>query len=148
MRVKNSLKTRIPISTSEFYINASTLPHCRTMQQVPHKIGNYNCNAHSDKDTSNMATEQEKTVTLGDSLVAVLLHNKNNQALFARLQKIRETRTILREKASMLLTWNIIQLLVLLLMFMYASSCHCNFRKLFSCSNNCLRKNHSDRSNL
>ncbi|XP_055874246.1 uncharacterized protein LOC106051777 isoform X1 [Biomphalaria glabrata] len=60
--------------------------------------------------------------------------------LTSKLQKIREDREGLMFVVNLLLTWNIIQLLVLFATLFYACICICSFRKVFGCGELCLLK--------
>uniref|UniRef100_A0A2C9M2J5 Uncharacterized protein n=1 Tax=Biomphalaria glabrata TaxID=6526 RepID=A0A2C9M2J5_BIOGL len=60
--------------------------------------------------------------------------------LTSKLQKIREDREGLMFVVNLLLTWNIIQLLVLFATLFYACICICSFRKVFDCGELCLLK--------
>ncbi|KAK0047788.1 hypothetical protein Bpfe_022828 [Biomphalaria pfeifferi] len=60
--------------------------------------------------------------------------------LTSKLQKIREDREGLMFVVNLLLTWNIIQLLVLFATLFYACICICSFRKGIGCGELCLLK--------
>ncbi|RUS89072.1 hypothetical protein EGW08_003183 [Elysia chlorotica] len=68
------------------------------------------------------------------------LRLKYKREIHRRLQSVELARSLLRQKASMLLTWNIIQLVGLLLIFMFGGSgcCYSIFHKTFSCPRQCL----------